>query len=383
MRRAAGMRAGRGSAGFAPVLGYAVAVTEIAARRLAAQHLTGVPLASPVEAVGLLGAVQSQDYAGAKWALALRADGVRDADLDRMFDDGAILRTHVMRPTWHFVLPGDIRWLLELTAPRVKARMLPYQRQLEVDTRLIRRSEDALAAALSGGPALTRPEVGAVLERAGLAADGQRLGHVLMNAELDAVVTSGPRRGKQHTYALVADRAPMARTLDRDEALGELARRYFGGHGPAQAVDFAWWSGLTIADARRGAEVAGPELVQESIDGKVYWSGSTAPVPGDGGPSAHLLPNYDEFIVAFRDRGASLDPSRDLDTTPFPYGSILSHVVVVDGQVRGGWRRQLTARAAVVELLHRGELEDGELEAIQAEVERYGRFLGIPASLVA
>lgn len=364
-------------------------MTEIAARRLAAQHLTGTPLGSAIEAVGLLGAVQSQDYAGAKWALALRTAGVNDADLDRLFDDGAILRTHVLRPTWHFVLPDDIRWLLELTAPRVKARMLPYERQLGVDEALIRRSEDAIATALSDGPPLTRPEVGAVLERAGFAADGPRLGHLLMHAELDAVVTSGPRRGRQHTYAPLANRAPTARTLDRDEALGELARRYFTGHGPAQAVDFAWWSGLTIADARRGAAVAGRTLVQESADGKAYWSASDAPAPvdgnpsGDGNPSVHLLPNYDEFIVAYRDRGASLDPSRDLDTTPFPYGSILSHVVVIDGQVRGGWKRRLSGRDAVVELLHRGELEAGELEAIRAEVERYGRFLGLPASLVA
>lgn len=240
-------------------------MTDIATRRLHTQRLAGEPFASAVDAVAWLGAVQSQDYAGAKWALGQRTRGVTDADLDRLCDEGAILRTHVMRPTWHFVLPCDIRWLLGLTAPRVKARLAPYDRRLEIDAPLLKRSHAVIESALEGGSSLTRAELGAALERAGIPAAGQRLGHLVSYAELDAIVVSGPRRGRQVTYALLEERAPSARRLDRDEALAELTRRYFTGHGPAQVQDFAWWSGLTVADVRRGLELAGPVLAHEVI----------------------------------------------------------------------------------------------------------------------
>src|SRR5215831_20269008 len=182
-------------------------MTDIASRRLQTQRLTGQPFDAAVDAVAWLGAVQSQDYAGAKWALGQRTRDVTDADLDRLVDAGAILRTHVMRPTWHFVLPDDMRWLLDLTAPRVKAILAHYDRQLEVDGDLLRRGHAVIETALRDGTYLTRGELAAALERAGIPADGQRLGRLIMHAELDGLIVSGPRRGKQLTYALLAERA--------------------------------------------------------------------------------------------------------------------------------------------------------------------------------
>lgn len=356
-------------------------MTPIAGRRLRTQRLTGRPFPSAPDAVGFLGAVQSQDYAGAKWALGQRTSGLTDADLDRLFDQGAFLRTHVMRPTWHFVLPEDIRWLLELTAPRVKAVLAHYDRRLEIDAVVVKRSQSVMEVALGDGSHLTRSELAAVLERYGIPARGQRLGHLLMHAELDAVIASGPRRGKQFTYALLEERAPNARMLDRDEALAELTQRYFTGHGPAQVQDFAWWSGLTVTDVKRGLALVGRTLAHEVVDGKSYWSSPDAVTAEQAGPVVHLLPNYDELLIAYRDRTASLDPARGFDTAPFPNGSILAHVVVLNGQVWGGWKRRLQRREVIVELGPLDVLDSAEAGALQEAAGELEGFLGLPVTV--
>jgi hypothetical protein len=359
---------------------------DIAARRLHTQRLTGEPFASPVDAVAWLTAVQAQDYTGAKWALGMRTRKATDADIDRLYDAGAILRTHVMRPTWHFVLPKDLRWLMNLSAPRVKAKTATYDRRLEIDAALLRVSHAAIESALAGGRHLTRPELAATLAEAGIVTDVQRMGHLLMHAELDQVVVSGPRRGNRMTYALFEERVPAmpsTRRLDRDEALAELTLRYFTGHGPAQLQDFAWWSGLTIADGRRGIEAAGPALEREVIGGRSFWSSPAAPAVRRRGraPIVHLLPNYDEYLVAYRDRSDSLDPARQLGTAPFPHGSILAHAVVLNGQVWGGWKRRLSARPLVVELGPIDPLDDSESRALLRAADDLARFAGVPVTV--
>lgn len=366
-----------------------MAVADVAVRRLFAQRLIGDPFPSPVGAVRWLGAVQAQDYGGAKWALAQRVTPVSDAEIDRLFDAGEILRTHVLRPTWHFVLPEDIRWLLELTGPRVRAGLASRHRELGLDAATIARAEDVFAQALTGGRQLTRPELGDALQRAGIAPDGQRLPHLLLCAELDAVIASGPRRGKQFTYALLEERAPQAPRLERDQAVAELACRYFRSHGPAQVQDFVWWSGLTVADARSGLELAGSALERDVIDGKDYWFDPTLdpdpPVAGE----AHLLPNFDEYTVAYRDRSAALHADRPFDPSFFPYfreaapqGGILSNVLTVSGRVRGAWRRTLQRRAVRVEIRLLDGLEPAEKAAVEQAAERYGRFLELAVELI-
>jgi hypothetical protein len=353
---------------------------DIARQRLHNQRLLGPRFARPEDAVRWLGAVQSQDYAGAKWALAQRTEGATDAALDDLFAAGAILRTHVLRPTWHFVLPEDIRWLLALTAPRVHTANAHYYRRLELDDALLRRGDALLAAALQGGKHLTRPELAAALRAGGIEAGGPRLGYLLMHAELEALICSGPRRGKQFTYALLAERAPDARTLDRDEALAELTGRFFASHGPATPHDFAWWSGLTVTEARTGIELAKPRLAQETLDGKTYWFAPPATTAPAESPVVHLLPNYDEHIVAYKDHGPSLDPAirpRLVPDTP----ALLAHLVAVDGLVVGGWRRTIQRNEAVIETDLLRPLSNTEQAALGAAADGYGRFLGLPARL--
>jgi hypothetical protein len=356
-------------------------VIDLAARRLHALRLVGEPLASPIDVVRLLGAVQAQDYAGAKWALGQRTAGVTDAAIDRLIDEGRILRTHVMRPTWHFVLPDDIRWLLDLTGPRVRRSLAGRYRQLGIDDHEVTRATTATCDALSGGRFLTRPELGEVLRAVDISTDGQRLPHFLMSAELDGSIVSGPRRGKQFTYALLAERAPGAISLDRSEALAELTRRYFRSHGPAQLQDFVWWSGLTMADARSGLALTRAELDQCVVASKEYWFDAGAEVDGAVMPVAHLLPNWDEYTVGYRDREAALPADATFDPNFFAFGSILSNVVTIGGRVRGAWRRVVTRGGLRVEVRLLGSLEQAKVTAVEEASDRLSRFLEVPVEM--
>jgi hypothetical protein len=355
-------------------------------RRLRALRLTGPPCATAEEVVGHLLAVQAQDYGPAKWSVGARIAGATDAGVEEAFAAGRILRTHVLRPTWHFVLPADIRWLLAATAPRVKARDAGRYAQLGLDEGTFRRSARVLAAALRGGNQLTRAEAAAALTAAGIGTDGQRLPYLLMHAELDALICSGPRRGKQHTYVLLEERAPDARGLPRDEALAELARRYFRSHGPATAKDFAGWATLTLAEARAAIVAAGEDLQPEELAGLRCWSDAGAygtdvrRRPALRSPTVHLLQGYDEYIMGYSETKAVLQrPGIGWDATTPP---VFTLVIMLDGRVAGFWRRtvrkdRLTVEAALLE-----PLDAAQTAALEAEAGRYGEFLGLPAELV-
>lgn len=350
-----------------------MAATAIALQRLYQQRLSQNPFATPGEVVAWLGAVQAQDYLGAKWALGLRMQNATDDVIERAFTDGTILRTHVMRPTWHFVTPADIRWILELTAPRVNAANAYMYRQLELDDALFLRSNAAIAKALQGGQQLTRAELGSALAQAGIVAEGMRLGYIVHRAELDAVVCSGPRRGKQFTYALLDERAPQARILKRDEALAELTRRYYTGHGPATVHDFVWWSGLTVADAKAGLEMVASDLTHEVIDGQTYWFSASMPPAAQPCQAAFLLPTYDEFVIGFSSFGKSRAGGQDVSGNV-----VFDSMIVIGGQIVGSWRRTFKKGAVVIELAPFAPLTAAEGEAVTAAAQRYGEFAGMP-----
>ena len=355
-------------------------MASIVSRRLHAQGLAGTTAGSAVDVLRRMGAIQAQDYGAATWGLGLRCRRSTEIEVDRLFDGGSILRTHLMRPTWHFVLPEDVRWLLDLTGPRVRQGAAGRYRELGIDAAAISRSQAAFTAALAGGRHLTRPELGEVLARAGVPPNGQRLPHLLMAAELDGLIVSGPRRGRQFTWALLDERVPPARPLERDEALLELTLRFFRSRGPAQVQDFVWWSGLTAADARAGIAAAGGGLGREVLDGREHWCDAAAPAPSRSRRVAHLLPNFDEYTVAYRDRSA-IHSDGAIDPAMLSFGSILSNVVIVGGRVRGAWARHVTAGELRVELRLPEPLTGAEREAVEAAVSRLGGFLGRPAQL--
>lgn len=356
---------------------------DIAHRRLHTQHIAGSPLQKPEDVVRWLGAVQAQDYPAAQWALGLRlGDGARDTDIEEAFTAGTILRTHVLRPTWHFVLPEDIRWLLALTAPRVHAFNAYYYRKLELDDALFARSHAIIRKALEGGKHLTRPELGAILERAGInTQDGLRLGYIIIHAELEAVVCSGPRRGKQFTYALLDERAPNARTLPHDEALAQFVLRYFTGHGPATVKDLMWWSSLTAAEVKAGIEMVKSQLIREVVDGQTYWLADTTPFVKDKSPTAYLLPNYDEYGIGYADRSAVLEASRTHELDP-QRSVYFGHGIIIDGQLAGAWKRMFSKGAVVITPDTFVKLTNAESDAFAAAADRYGAFLSMPVVLM-
>lgn len=353
-----------------------MAAPAITLRRLSQQRLSQNPLHTPDEVVAWLGAVQAQDYLGAKWALGLRMQDATDYMIEQAFNNGTILRTHVMRPTWHFVTPADIRWLLELTAPRVNAVNAYMYRQLELDDALLRHSNAVIAKTLQGGRMCTRAELGVALAEAGIVAEGMRLGYIVHGAELDAVVCSGPRRGKQFTYALLDERAPHARRLQRDEALAELTRRYYNGHGPATARDFVWWSGLTMADVTAGLDMVAADLTHTVIDGQTYYFSASMPPAAEPPEAAFLLPTYDEFLIGF----SSFDKSRT-GGQAISQKVVFDSMIVIGGQIVGSWRRIFKKGAVVIELAPFAPLTAAEDAAIAAAAQRYGDFVGMPVDI--
>jgi hypothetical protein len=350
----------------------------IAAERLRNQHITGPGRRQPADVVAWLGAVQAQEYAAARWGLALRMQrAATDAEISRAVDAGRILRTHVMRPTWHFVTAADIRWILELTGPRVLQVISHYKRRQALDPRTCTRATAIFERALGGEHHLTRAELGTALARAKIAAKGIRLALLTMHAELEGVICSGRRRDAQLTYALVAERAPRARRLTREESLAELTARYFSSHGPATIRDFVWWSGLTAVDAKRGLEIN--RARSRVVDGQTYWTVGRGIAKDARRQLVHLLPVYDEYLVAYRDRhavphGTATRRSTSGGPTTF------QHPIVVDGQVAGTWKTARGANGHTVEVSPNTPLGARERRGLDDAIASYRRFLGADVS---
>jgi len=307
-------------------------------------------------------AMQAQDYAGAKWAIGIRLPGSTDADIETAFNRGEILRTHVLRPTWHFVAPADIRWLLMLTAPRVHAANGHMYRRLGLDAPTFRRSDAAFARALEGGHHLTRDELRTVLEKRRIATNEERMAYLVMHAELEGLICSGPRRGKQFTYALLEERARPTKTVSREEALALLARRFFRSRSPATAQDLAKWSGLTVADARQGLESVRPMLEEEHRARRA--------------PIAHLLSVYDEYFSSYRDGSATIAAGHALRRSGTGESGL--YVVAIDGAVVGRWKRALAAgrrRGGAVELKLFRRLTPAERRALHVAIAQYTAFI--------
>jgi hypothetical protein len=284
-----------------------------------------------------------------------------------------------MRPTWHFVAPRDIRWMLALTAPRVRMGLAHMDRQLELDQNVFKTTNAVLTKALQGSKQLTRSELAPILQKGGISVEGLRLGHLLIHAELDGIICSGARKGKQFTYALLEERAPQAKTLEHEEALAELAKRYFRSHGPAILKDYVWWSGLTATEARQGMEAVRSEFEQETINDQVYWFSPSASLNGTSS-TAYLLPNYDEYTVGYKDRSAIFDESFIAKLSAFRE-SILTQTILVEGEIAGTWKRTLKKKEVIISLAPFTVLKKAQNQAVIESAQEYGKFLGLPVTL--
>jgi hypothetical protein len=349
-----------------------VADLDIARWRLRTQHLVSPYTPSAREAVGSLLAVQAENPSQAAWAVASRTRNPDQADLAALLDDGAVLRTHVLRPTWHFVRAEDIGWLLDLTGPRV--RRLTGQ-QLRNAHGLDERSTDqALAAVtqiLASRGQLTRPQLADELREHGIRGSGQMLMILLAHAELDGMICSGRVAGGEHTYALMDERVPAQRRLGRTEALAELALRYFTGHGPATERDLAYWATLTLTDVRAGLLQVRDQLDSFQHDGRTFWHPPGAPPGGPQKPGGHLLQILDEIYRGYQDSRWLLDAAGNAPRTR----ETATGMALVDAQLLATMRRTVTNDHVRFDLRPYRALTSPETEALDQAARRYGEYL--------
>lgn len=345
--------------------------TNISQRRLINQQLKGTKFKTPKDIVSWMGAMQAQDYNMAKLAIGVRLPESTDKMIEEAFNKGEILRTHLLRPTWHFVSADDIYWLLELTGPRLRASLETRHKELGITEKIINQSQTVIKKSLAGGRQLSRDELIAKFRKAKISCDSSQAYHLLITAEFDGLICSGSMKGKEQTYALLADRAPRKKKISREEALEKLAQKYFSSHGPATLQDFIWWSGLSAADARKALESASSKIVSEKIDSQLYWS--SRPTPATKGNSAYLLPAFDEFIISYRDRTPSLRVAHH--SRAISSNGIFKPVVVADNHVIGTWKKILKKGTLRIELNLFEQTNKNTKILIEKAALAYGKFL--------
>ena len=351
---------------------------DIARWRLRSQHLVSPYAVSAREAVGSLLAVQAENPGQADWAVAARTSDPDQADLATLLDEGTVLRTHVLRPTWHFVRADDAGWLLDLTGPRVR-RVTGQQLRntYGLDERSIDQAVTAVMEALASRGQLTRRQLAGELRDRGIPGSGQVLMILLAHAELDGLICSGKIVDGEHTYALMGERVPAPRRLGRIEALAELALRYFAGHGPATERDLAYWATLPLTDVRIGLQQVRDRLDSFQHDGRTFWH---APGDAPGGPqepAAHLLQILDETYRGYQDSRWVLDAAGDVPRTR----ESAAGMALVDAQLIAAMRRTVARDHVRFDLLPFRPLTPPEIEALDRAARRYGAYLRLKARI--
>jgi len=353
-------------------------LTDIANLRLWSQQIAASKCKTVKDVIAWMGAMQAQDHSMAKWALGVRCPAATIAKAETALDKGAILRTHLLRPTWHLVSADDIYWMLELSAPYLLAAQKSRNKELELTETIYKKSNRIIEKALSKGH-LLREEILAELQQAKIATDENRSSYLLFRAELDAIICSGKTREGKQTYALLAERVPNRKTLSKEEALATLAERYFTSRGPATLKDFINWSGLSITDAKRALEMIKSRFQQETVNGDTYLFSSAVAKQAIADPAVHLLPGFDEFIIGYKDRTASLPLAHT--KTIINVNGIFRPPLIVNGQVKGLWVRTLEDdKVGIAITLFPGSSRPAKKLLDQA-AEKIGQFYGKKAEV--
>lgn len=309
-------------------------------RRIATMRLTAQLLAPATASGSIVGSVrhllalQAQDLPGARWAIGVRTPGTTERDVAAVLDAGEIVRSWAQRGTLHIVPPEDLGWMLGLTAARMRRQYGGVLARLGIDDEVLARARRVAERATSAGP-VPRRRLLELLDEGGVDTSEQRGTHTILQLATQRVIVHGPMEGAQPTFAAYDARVPAPAIEDRDEALAVYARRYLAGHGPATVRDLAWWSGLTLTDARRGLAAVQHEFAALESDGATYWH-----APGlEPAPRGVLaLAGFDETLLGYQDRSAPLHPEHASSIVPGGNGMFLP-TVVVDGEVVATWRR--------------------------------------------
>lgn len=346
----------------------------IARHRLNNQQIAKQQFTSPSQLVAWLGAVQAQDFSGAKWSIGLRLPGATEAVIEQAIANRTIVRTWPMRGTLHFVAAADVHWMRALLTPRIIAGSAGRHQNLELNAAIFVRCEKIFIKALRGGKQLSRGAMCALLDKSHISTAGQRGYHILWRLAQEGLLCFGAHEGKQPTFTLLDEWCPATKSRDREESLAELAKRYFTGHGPATLQDFVWWSGLKVSDARAGLTMVTPTLAQEAIEGKTHWMSRNMPTLSKGPPTAYLLPGFDEYLLGYTDRSASLDPKFAQKVCPGSNG-VFTPTIVIEGRVVGTWKRTLKKDAVLIVPSPFTSFSRVGKDAIAAAAERYAKFV--------
>lgn len=349
--------------------------------RLYNQKLTQNKSEKPEDVVKYLGAIQSQDYFGAKWALALRMNKTSDKKIDVAFNKGNFLRTHALRPTWHFVAPENIKWITKLNAPQVLKIMNYYNKKLDLNDEIFKKTNSIIQKALSGKNFLTREQLQKKLEENGIKVAGQKLGHIVAQAELDLIICSGPRIGKQFTYALIDEVAPNAKEYTREESILKLAEIFVVSRGPATIKDFAKWSGISLTESKLAFEKLKPKFKTEVLeDNKEYFYEEFSPSAISHLPSAILTPNYDEYVSSYADQNIFSKPEHRANLAKIGNALFWNHVVL-DGMIIGAYKRTFTKNNVEIEFQLFSKITAEEKNLLENSTEEYGKFLDLKPNI--
>ena len=347
---------------------------EIARLRLASQQISLPKLKTEKELVYWMGAVQAQDFPASKWALGLRLPGSTEKSVEAAIDSGEIIRTHVLRPTWHLVSAEDVYWVLKLSAPQIKTAARSRDRELGLTDNTISHCNNLFEKWLRDGNFLPREELVKRLADAGFSNDNNRISHILMRAEIEGIIGSGPTQAGKQTYALLMERVPVKKLLNREEAAVELARRYFTSHGPATLPDFVWWSGLPVKECRQAIEAIKQDFVAEIVDGETYFFHPDNSIPNIENKAIYILPAYDEFIISYKNRAATLTFENHLKTVS--NNGFFRPAIVHNGQVIGVWKRTIKKEEVILETDYFGSPGKTIQKQVEKEFEKYVQFLG-------
>lgn len=347
--------------------------------RLSNQRITKRVVTVPGDIVSWMGALQAQDYYSALWAIGLRMKGAVYDEIEHAVADKSIVRTWPMRGTLHFVAAEDVHWMLELMTPRVIAASAGRFRRLGIDETRLRKGKDLTIKALQGGKQCTRPEMYRLMEASDIPTSNQRGMQILWRLALEGLICTGPRVGKQHPFVLLDEWIPDKNRLDREEALAKLTLRYFRSHGPATIYDFSWWSGLTIKDVRKGINMVAADLRKRSVDGLDFWYSDGIEEKASRSHKVYLLPAFDEYLVAYKDRSAALSPDRVNHV--YTTNGIFSSIIIANGKVTGTWKRIIHKDRVVIETNTFEPISKSRKQAITREARRYGKFINRPASV--
>ncbi|MBL0740046.1 winged helix DNA-binding domain-containing protein [Chryseolinea lacunae] len=352
---------------------------DIARLRLHQQQISHHAFSKPEDVVQWLGTVQAQDYLQSLWAVGLRLKNGTEKSVEDALAKKTIVRTWPLRGTLHYVMPEDVRWMLNYLAPRVVTKHASVFRKAELDTKVLTRSMKVLSKGMEGNQQLTRQEVYGILTNAKINIDEQRGLHILVYVALQGLICVAPRKGKQPTFTLMDEWIPAtAKIPSRDEALAQLAKRYFTSHGPATVADFAWWAGLTLAEAKKHLEDVKTSFETVIVDGETYWF---APLPNKVkhvGDAVYFLPPYDEYTVAYKDRSIVLDEAHAAAAG----NGIFSPVVIADQRIAGTWKRTLEKDRVTITPTLLVPLSKSKKESLLTAAKHYGKFLGMTSRLL-